>query len=173
MAQSFQKEKPPARINLFLEVQKGDAKKKVELPHRMMMMGDYTGREDETPLEDREVVNVNKDNFASVMKSMELALNFNVKDTLKGGDEEMPVDLKFEDMGDFRPEEIAKQIPQVNRLVAMRNLLQDLRNRVVSISQFRKQLEAIIQDPEQLEKLTQELDKVVMKEEGGEEAEEG
>lgn len=163
MAKSFQREKPPARINLFLEVQKGNAKEKVELPHRMMMMGDFKGREDDTPLEDREVINLNKDNFNSVMQSMDLELGYNVPDKLKGGDEEIPVNLKFEDMNSFRPEEVAKQVPQINRLVAMRNLLQDLRNRVVSLSQFRKQLEAIVQDPEQMEKLMQELDQVVKK----------
>ncbi|RMH64326.1 MAG: type VI secretion system contractile sheath small subunit, partial [Bacteroidetes bacterium] len=70
MSKSFQREKPPARINLFLEVQKGNAKEKVELPHRMMLMGDFKGREEETPVEDREVININKDNFDSVMKSM-------------------------------------------------------------------------------------------------------
>lgn len=171
MAQSFQKEKPPARINLFLEVQKGNAKEKLELPHRMLMMGDFKGREDDTPLEDREVINVNKDNFESIMKSMELALDFNVADKLKGGDEEIPVHLELENMNSFRPEEIAKQVPQINKLVAMRNLLQDLRNRVVSLSQFRKQLEAIVQDPEQLAKLTQELDQVVAKDAGDEETE--
>lgn len=169
MAQSFQKEKPPARINLFLEVQKGNAKEKLELPHRMLMMGDFKGREDETPLEDREVINVNKDNFESVMTSMDLEVSYNVKDKLKGGDEEMPVNLKFENMNSFRPEEVAKQVPQINRLVAMRNLLQDLRNRVVSTSQFRKQLEAIVQDPEQLDRLMQELDQVVKKEASDEE----
>ena len=171
MSKSFQKEKPPARINLFLEVQKGNAKEKVELPHRMMMMGDFKGREDDTPLEDREVINVNKDNFESVMKSMDLELKYNVADKLKGGDEEIPVNLKLENMNSFRPEEVAKQVPQVNRLVAMRNLLQDLRNRVVSTSQFRKQLEAIVQDPEQLDKLMQELDQVVKKEDGDEQTE--
>ncbi|ARA91958.1 type VI secretion system-associated protein [Rhodothermaceae bacterium RA] len=170
MSKSFQREKPPARINLFLEVQKGNAKEKVELPHRMMLMGDFKGREEETPVEDREVININKDNFDSVMKSMELELSYSVPDKLKGGDEEIPVHLKFENMNSFRPEEVARQVPQINRLVAMRNLLQDLRNRVVSLSQFRKQLEAIVQDPAQMEKLMQELDKVVKKEapeEGG------
>lgn len=171
MSKSFQREKPPARINLFLEVQKGNAKEKIELPHRMMMMGDFKGREDDTPLEDREVININKDNLESVMKSMDLELTYNVPDKLKGGDEEIPVHLKLENMSSFRPEEVAKQVPQVNRLVAMRNLLQDLRNRVVSTSQFRKQLEAIVQDPAQLDKLMAELDEVVKKDEGGEEPE--
>ncbi|MEM1128482.1 MAG: type VI secretion system contractile sheath small subunit [Bacteroidota bacterium] len=170
MAKSFQKEKPPARINMFLEVQKGNAKEKLELPQRMMVMGDFLGREDDTPLEDREVVNINKDNFEQVLKSMDVKSSFSVADKLKGGDEEMKVDLKFDSMKSFSPEEVAKQVPELNKLVAMRNLLQDLRNRVVNMAQFRKELEAVVKDPDALAKLTAELDQVVQggaDEEGG------
>ena len=46
MSQSFQHEKPPARVNLFLEVAKGDATERVELPMRMLVVGDFTNRED-------------------------------------------------------------------------------------------------------------------------------
>lgn len=162
MSKSFQKEKPPARINLFLEVDKGDAKEKLELPQRMLMVGDYTGREDDTPVSEREVVNINKDNFESVMKAMNLEANMTVKDRLKpDSEDDLKVNLRFEDMSSFSPEEVAKQVPELNRLVAMRNLLQDLRNRVVSMSQFRKQLETIVKDKDSLDKLTQELDRLV------------
>lgn len=163
MAQSFQKEKPPARVNLFLEVDKGDAKEKLELPQRMLMIGDYTGREDDTPVSEREVINVNSDNLESVMKSMDLETEYTVPNRLKGADsdEEIKVNLRFDSMKSFSPDEVAKQIPELNRLVAMRNLLQDLRNRVVSMSQFRKQLESIVKDEESLAKLTSELDQIV------------
>ena len=67
MAQSFQREKPPARVNLFLEVAKGDAQEKIELPMRLMVLGDYKGRPDDTPLAEREVINLNKDNFEDVL----------------------------------------------------------------------------------------------------------
>jgi len=173
MARSFQKEKPPARINLFLEVQTNGALKKKELPLRMMMMGDYTGRDEETPLEDREAININKDNFNSVMNSMDLDVEYTVPDRLKGGDEEMAVNLKFDNMKSFRPEQVAKQVPELNRMLAMRNLLQDLRNRVVSMSQFRKQLEEIVKDKDALEKLAGELDQFVAPGENGEAAAEG
>lgn len=161
MAQSFQKEKPPARINLFLEVQKGDAMQKVELPLRMLMLGDYTGREDDVPVEDREIINVNKDNFDSVMRSMDLGLELNVPNRLKPGEEEMKVNLKISNVNDFHPEQVARQVPELNRMLAMRNLLQDLRNRVVSMGQFRKQLESIVHDKEALDRLAGELDKFV------------
>ena len=161
MAQSFQKEKPPARVNLFLEVQDGGAQKKKELPLRTLVLGEYTGREDNTPLEERKPISVNKDNFESVMKSMDVQASIVVPDHLKGGDEELKVDLTFDSMKSFKPEDVARQVPALNRLLAMRNLLQDLRNRVVSTSDFRKQLEAVVKDPEALKALQADLDSLV------------
>ena len=161
MADSFQKEKPPARVNLFLEVPDGEATEKVELPFRTLVLGDFTGKPDDTPLEDREVVDVNADNFESVMSSMDLGLDMVVPDTVQGGDNDLRVHLAINGMDDFRPEEVAKQVPEIDRLVAVRNLLQDLRNRVVSMSSFRRQLEAIVTDPAQLDRLVAELGAMV------------
>jgi type VI secretion system protein ImpB len=167
MAQSFQREKPPARINLFLEVDTGDAQEKLELPMRLLVMGDYMGRKDSTPVGDREILNLNKDNFETVLSSMDIKLDYTVQDTLKGGDEDMKVSLDIDSMKSFSPEEVAKQVPQLNQMMAMRNLLQDLRNRIVSLPDFRKQLEKIVKDDASLEQLTAELDKFVTKEEEG------
>ncbi len=161
MADSFQKEKPPARINLFLEVLKGDAKKKVELPLRMLVMGDFSGKDSGVPLTDREKINVNKDNFQGVMKSMNLKLDYAVKDKLKGGDNEMKVNLNFNDLNSFHPEAVANQVPQLGKLMATRNLLQDLRNRIISINDFRKELEKIVKDKNALSQLAGEHEKLV------------
>ena len=158
---SFQKEKPPSRINLFLELQKGDAQEKVELPLRLLMMGDYLGREDETPLGDRESINITSDNFDAVMESMDLALDYTVPDRLSEDDGEISVELDIQNMKDFTPERVARQVPQLTRLLAMRNLLQDLRNRVVSTREFRKKLEEIVSDDDALKALAEELDQFV------------
>lgn len=161
MSKSFQKEKPPSRINLFLELEKGDAQEKVELPLRMLMLGDYLGREDATPLEDREAINITSDNFDAVMESLDLSLQYTVEDRLREGDGEIEVNLDIDNMDDFSPENVARQVPELTRMLAMRNLLQDLRNRVVSTSQFRKKLEEIVHDKDTLGKLAAELDQIV------------
>jgi type VI secretion system protein ImpB len=158
---SFQKEKPPSRINIFLEVLKDGAKKKVELPLRLMVVGDFTQKESGVPLEDREKINVNKDNFEQVMKSRNLGLEFNVKDKLTGGDDnEMKVNLKFDNLKSFHPEEVAKQVPQLGKLLATRNLLQDLRDRIINKNEFRKMLEKIVTDKAAMAKLADELNKL-------------
>jgi type VI secretion system protein ImpB len=161
MAESFQKEKPPARINLFLEVLKGDSKKKVELPLRLLALGDYSQSESNVPLSEREKININKDNFQQVMKSMNLNLELTVPDHLKGAGAESKVNLKLEDLKSFEPEEVAKQVPQLAKLLATRSLLQDLRNRAIGTNEFRKELERVVKDKKALEQLKGELDKIV------------
>lgn len=160
MAGSYQHEKPPARVNLFLEVMKGDAKEKVELPLRMLVTGDFTGRESDTPVSDRDVINIHTNNFQDVMRSHELGLEYTVENRLSG-EGEVEVNLEFEDMNSFHPEEVAKQVPELSRLLATRNLLQDLRNRLISVGEFRKQLERIVKDEEAREAFLGELDRVV------------
>lgn len=171
MAKSFQHEKPPARINLFLEVETGGAQKKVELPLRLLVMGDFLGREVDEDVADREIININKNNFEDVLRSSELNLEYTVKDKLRGGDEEMKVNLDFDSMKSFRPEEVAKQVPQLSKLLATRNLLQDLRNRLISVGDFRRQLESVVKDEETRKKLLSELDNIVAADEEGEDEE--
>ncbi|HAJ78256.1 MAG TPA: type VI secretion system contractile sheath small subunit, partial [Fibrobacteres bacterium] len=78
MAGSFQNEIPPARINLKLDVGKGNAKKKIELPLKMLVVGDFTFKEKGDRVSDREKISINKENFTQVMESMDLKLNYNV-----------------------------------------------------------------------------------------------
>jgi len=170
MAKSFQHEKPPARVNLFLEVETGGAKKKLELPLRLLVMGDFLGREVDESVADREVVNINKDNFEDILSSSDLQLEYTVADKLRGGDNEMRVNLEFDSMDSFHPEQVARQIPELDKLLAARNLLQDLRNRLISVGDFRRELEQVVKDDAMREKLLGELNKVVAAEEEAAEA---
>lgn len=160
MAKSFQHEKPPSRVNLFLEVATGDAKEKVELPLRMLVMSDLTGEGSDTPVEEREIININKNNFQDVMRSFDLGLEYTVPNKLTG-EGNIKVDLDFEDLDSFRPEAVAQQVPELSRLLAARNLLQDLRNRMISMGEFRKKLEQVISDESMREELLGELQQVV------------
>lgn len=160
MSKSFQHEKPPSRVNLFLEVATGDANEKVELPLRMLVMSDLTGQPSDTPVEDREIINLNKNNFQDVMRSFDLGLEYTVENKLTG-EGEIKVDLEFEDLDSFRPEQVAQQVPELSRLLAARHLLQDLRNRMISMGEFRKKLEQVIADESMREELLGELEQIV------------
>ena len=83
------------------------------------------------------------------------------------------VNLNFDSMKAFNPDQVARQIPELSKLLAARNLLQDLRNRLISMGDFRRQLETVVKDEALREKLLSELDQVVSSEEEGGGEEEG
>jgi len=157
---SFQNEIPPSRVNIKYVKATDGAQEEVELPLKLLLLGDYTLKADDTPLEERKKLNINKDNFEAVMKDQDLSLSLNVSNKLAPGEEgdEMKVDLKLDSMKSFDPESIVRQIPEMNTMLEIRELLKDLKARVVNNRQFRKALEKVIKDKDQLEAITAELD---------------
>jgi type VI secretion system protein ImpB len=163
-SQSFQNEIPPARINLKLDVGKGEAKKKIELPLKMLVVGDFATKKHEDRVVEREKISINKNNFTQVMESFDLNLKYNVEDKISGKDGEIPVDLKIKNMDSFKPENIAKEVPQLSRLLAARNLIKDLKSNLLDNRQFRKRLEEIIKDPASAKSLQEQLNKLLPEE---------
>ena len=124
---SFQNEVPKARVNIKLDVHTGGVQRKVELPLKLMLMGDYSNGKEQRPLSERSKVNVDKNNFDSVLSEFSPSLKLVVEDTLTNEGGETPVELSFQCMKDFEPEQVARQIPQLRALLAMRNLLRELK----------------------------------------------
>lgn len=67
MSDSFQNEVPKARVNIKLDLHTGGAQKKVELPLKLLAVGDYSHGQDNRALSEREKININKNNFDSVL----------------------------------------------------------------------------------------------------------
>ncbi len=162
MAGSFQNEIPPARINLKLDVGKGDSKKKVELPFKMLVMGDFSSKKQDERVIDREKIDINKNNFEQVMAGMDLSLNYVADDKLSGQEGKgVRVNLKIDSMKSFNPENVAKSIPSISRLLAARNLVKDLKSNILDNREFRKRLELILKDQKATQTLMEQLKKIV------------
>ncbi|MHA6311020.1 MULTISPECIES: type VI secretion system contractile sheath small subunit [Pantoea] len=157
MSNSYQSEIPKARVNIQLSVHTGGAQKKVELPLKLMVVGDYSNGAEQRPLSEREKINVNKNNFDSVMAEFAPSVNLAVENTLAGDGSEENVSLSFTQMKDFEPEQVARQIPQLKAMLAMRNLLRDLKANLLDNQAFRKELEKILIDPALSAELRSEL----------------
>ncbi|WP_333602175.1 type VI secretion system contractile sheath small subunit [Atlantibacter hermannii] len=157
MADTFQNEVPKARINLKLSLHTGGAQKKAELPLKLLTVGDFSNGKESRPLSEREKINVNKNNFNSVLSEFNPVVNLTVQNTLAGEGSEESVKLSFSDMKDFEPERVARQIPQLRAMLAMRNLLRDLKCNLLDNSTFRKELEKILKDPALSRELRDEM----------------
>ncbi|MFU9138102.1 type VI secretion system contractile sheath small subunit [Erwinia tasmaniensis] len=147
MSNSYQSEIPKARVNIQLSLHTGGAQKKVELPLKLMVVGDYSNGAVQRPVSERETVSINKNNFDNVLSEYSPSVNLSVENTLAGDGSEENVSLSFSEMKDFEPEQIARQIPQLRAMLAMRNLLRDLKANLLDNVTFRKELEKILLDP--------------------------
>lgn len=154
---SFQNEVPKARVNIKLDLHTGGAQKKVELPLKLMVMGDYSNGKEQRPLSERSKVNIDKNNFNSVLAEFSPNLKFTVENTLAGDQSDTSVELSFESIKDFEPEQVARQIPQLRALLAMRNLLRDLKSNLLDNATFRHELERILKDDALSDELRAEL----------------
>lgn len=163
MSGSFQEEIPKARINLKLSLHTGGAQKKVELPLKLLVTGDFSNGTEQRPLSEREKININKNNFNSVVSDFSPTINLAVENTLAGDGSEENIRLSFKDMKDFEPERVVKQIPQLKAMLAMRSLLRDLKSNLLDNSTFRKELETILKDPALTDELRTELSSLAPK----------
>lgn len=157
MADSFQKEIPKARINITLDVETGGARKKKELPLKLLVLGDFTRGKTTGPIVERERININKNNFDQVLSDLSPTLTLSVPNTIKNDGSEMKVDLNFQQYKDFHPDEVVKKIPALNKLLAMRNLLKDFKSNLLDNNTLRKELERLVKDKQGLNELRQEL----------------
>jgi type VI secretion system protein ImpB len=158
---SFQNEVPPSRVNIRYVKKTDGAQEQVELPLKLLLLGDYTLRPDDTPLEERKKISVNKDNFDDVLKEQRLKLSFNVANRLSGREgDEMKVDLDVDSLKAFSPDEIVQRVPELARMLEIRELLTDLKARVITNRDFRQALEKIVKNPEQRAAIARELDRI-------------
>lgn len=149
---------PKERINIVYKPATGNAQAEIELPLKLMVMGDFTGRADSTTLEDRKPVQIDKDNFNDVMKSHNLSTDINVKNTLSGKEgDEMAVSLKFGTLKDFEPEQVARQVPEMNQILELRSALTALKGPLGNTPAFKKKIEKLLSDDSAREKLMKEL----------------
>jgi type VI secretion system protein ImpB len=149
---------PKERINIVYKPATGGMQAEIELPLKMMMLGDYTGRPDSTPLEDRKPVNVDKDNFNDVMRAHDLSVETAVPNKLSGDpNDQMAVSLKFSTLKDFEPEAVARQVPEMQKLLELRAALNSLKGPLGNVPAFRKKIEKLLGDEATRERLLKEL----------------
>src|ERR1700744_5310406 len=143
---SFQREIPKSRVSITLDLHTGGAQKKVELPLKLLVAGDFSAGREQAPLAERKKVNIDKNNFDAVLADYAPDLKIAAENTLAADGSELPVKLSFRSMKDFEPEQVARQIPELQALLAMRNLLRDLKSNLLDNGTLRRKFEKILKE---------------------------
>ncbi|MBZ9936349.1 type VI secretion system contractile sheath small subunit [Mesorhizobium sp. BR1-1-16] len=123
------------RVQIAYDVETYGSPTTIELPFVMGVMADLAGasetREGQKSVLDRSFVETDANRFPKFMEAMGPRVKARVKNALpqvegKERDEEMAIDLTFSSMGDFAPDKIAAQVPQLAEMLKMRKQLEEL-----------------------------------------------
>lgn len=162
MSKSLGSVAPKERINIKYVPATGDQQSEVELPLKLLVTGDFTGQHCDTPLEQRQAVRIDKDTFNDVLAEANVNLDMSVPSKLsQDPDGELSVHLRFKSINDFGPDAIARQVPELNKLLELREALVALKGPLGNVPAFRKQLQNLLTDEQARARLASELNLVL------------
>lgn len=151
----------PPRVQITYDVEVGGAIELKELPFVVGVLGDFTGNPQEPlpKLKDRKFVEVNPDNFDSVLEGMKPHLSFAVENKLSDEADapNLKVDLKFRKLEDFEPTNVAKQVEPLKKLLELRTRLSDLRGSLQGNDKLEELLLEAVANTEKLDQLKGEI----------------
>lgn len=133
----------PPRVQITYDVEVGGAESKKELPLVMGVIGNFA--KDEAALRDRRFTHIDKDNFDDVMQGMSPSVELLIDSALPEKEGKLAVELKFNSIEDFSPENVAMQVEPLRKLLELREQLSDLRNRTASNDRLKEQLVELLE----------------------------
>ena len=150
------------RVQITVDLEKGDEEPGKELPFVVGVMSDLSGARAE-PLEElkkREFTPVSRDNFNEFLSKQEPRFNAKVDSKLGETDQSddlLSVDITFKSMSDFEPEAIVKKVPVLAELLEIRRRLKSLQGRVTSNTEVEELVRDIIAKEDRRREIADEL----------------
>ncbi|MDX1668139.1 MAG: type VI secretion system contractile sheath small subunit [Limnobacter sp.] len=115
------------RVQIEYDVEVYGAEKKVQLPFVMGVFSNLSGKPIEPlpPLEEREFLEIDIDNFDSRLKKIQPRVAFQVPNTLTG-EGHLNVEMTLDSMDDFSPAAVARKVEPLRKLLQAREQLANL-----------------------------------------------
>ncbi|HEX7070060.1 MAG TPA: type VI secretion system contractile sheath large subunit [Rhodothermales bacterium] len=110
--------------------------RRVQLPLRLMVASDLAPGYEGPPFRD-----VDSSSFGDVMASLSPRLRIDVQNHIGRSPAHLELELSFRSMNDLRPERIARAIPAVATLLAVRSALDDLGAGKIDAGEFKLRLD--------------------------------
>ena len=146
------------RVQITYDVEIGDAIEMKEIPFVVGVLGDFSGKPSEPlpKMKDRKFVEIDRDNFDKVLEGMKPRLAYKVDNKLTDEDTKIAVELNFKSLDDFHPENVAKQVAPINKMVEARKKLSDLLGKLDGNDSLDELLQEVINSTDELQKLGDE-----------------
>jgi type VI secretion system protein ImpB len=148
-AQRFIGRNRPPRVQIQYELETNGSPQKINLPFVMGVMADLSGKPADplAPLEKRDFLEINVDNFDDRLKKMKPRVAFQVPNTLGDPGTNLSVDITFESMDDFSPGAVARKVEPTRKLLEAREQLKTLLSLMDGKSDASGLIERILADP--------------------------
>lgn len=115
-------------VHIYTALETDGAGERREIPFVVGVLADLTGQPAEAlpPLKERGFISIDKENFNQVLKKQKPRVSYTVPNRLTSDGGNIPVELTFEEMDDFRPESIAMKVEPLRKLMELRQTLSEL-----------------------------------------------
>jgi type VI secretion system protein ImpB len=145
----------PPRVHITYDVETNGAIEKRDIPFVVGVMADLSGQPEQAlpSLGDRNFVKIDKDNFDTVLATINPRLAFKVDNKLSENDTKLGVELRFKSMADFEPAAVVKQIPPLRKLLDARAALHNLRSSLIGNDKLESLLQEILNSHESLQRI--------------------
>ena len=149
----------PPRVQITYDVEVGGAIELKELPFVVGVMGDFVGKPEEPlpAIKNRKFVEIDPDNFNQVMAGMKPRVAFSVDNKMQNDGSKVGVDLKFNNIEDFEPDNVVQQVEPLRKLVEARQKLSDLRSKMDGNDKLETILNDLISDTDKQKQISDAL----------------
>jgi len=144
-------EQSPSRVNIAINVAEQGQVKAKELPFKLLVMRDFSAQQKKSSKTHHQTIPLRANNLDSLLQQLKPQLNLTVKNK--------SIHLQFQQLSDFSPEGVIRQIPECQRLLAMRHALAELRACAIDNQAFLQKLTQIISNSQAVQQLQDEIDK--------------
>ena len=149
----------PPRVHITYDVEVGGAIELKELPFVVGVMGDFVGKPEDPlpPLKQRKFVEIDPDNFNQVMAGMKPRVSYSVDNKLQDDGSKIGVDIRFNSIEDFEPDNVVQQVEPLRKLVEARQKLSDLLSKMDGNDKLESLLSDVVTNADKQKQLSDAL----------------
>jgi type VI secretion system protein ImpB len=147
------------RVQITYDVETNGAMQKVELPFVVGVLADLSGQPKEPlkPLKERKFVPIDRDNFNEVLAKATPRLALKVPNRLTDENTQLAVELNFQNMDDFDPARVARQVAPLKELLEMRQRLTQLLSKMEGNDKLEQLLADVLTNTEKAMALARQM----------------
>jgi type VI secretion system protein ImpB len=158
---AIQDDLPRSRITLTYRTTISGQPEDVNLPFRLLMLGDFSGgtsTDRQLDLDVRAPRSLDGKNLDELMKDMQMSLSVTVPNRVNPDDSaDLDIKIPIDSMKSFHPDSIVEQVPKLKALYLLRTLILEMQSQVDNRKDLRRALYDLFAKPDALKGMRDEL----------------